>query len=110
DALKTLLQHWKTTTGLGAAPKAAWKQQKFASDAGNAAVSDDTADPDRDGVINLLEYAFSSDPLNASADALPTSSLTMIDGKPVLGITFRRSLTATDLRYQVEFSTDQVTW
>jgi hypothetical protein len=110
EALKTLLQYWKTTTGLGEPPKTAWKQQKFGSDASNSAVSSDTADPDHDGVVNLLEYAFGSDPVNARDTSLPTPSLTMVDGKPVLGITFRRSLIATDLRYQVEFSTDQVTW
>lgn len=110
EALKTLLQHWKTTTGLGTPPKAIWRQQKFSVDSGNSAVAGDNADPDRDGVINLLEYAFGSDPLNSRAVALPTPSLSIADGQRVLGITFQRSLSATDLRYQVEYSSDQITW
>jgi hypothetical protein len=110
EALKTLLQYWKTTTGLGAAPKEGWKQQKFGSDASNAAISGDDADPDKDGVVNLLEYAFGSDPVNGRDEALPKPSMTVVDGKPVLGITFQRSLSATDVRYQVEYSSDQVTW
>jgi hypothetical protein len=110
EALRTLLQHWKTTTGLGAAPKEAWKQQKFGSNSNNTAVSGDLADPDGDGVNNLLEYAFGTDPVNGRDLSLPKPSLTIVDGSPRLTITFQRSLSATDLRYQVEYSIDQQNW
>ena len=105
-----LLQHWKTTTGLGAAPKIAWQQQKFGANATNPDVAGDLADPDGDGVSNLLEYAFASEPMNGGNAALPQPSVANTNGATQLAITFQRSLSATDVQYQVEVSTDLQSW
>lgn len=84
---------------------------------GNAAT---TADPDGDGLSNLLEYALGLDPLSAGTPAadmggnggkgLPT--LTTVDDAGIarLEITFIRPPDRDDLRYTVEVSDDLVTW
>jgi hypothetical protein len=54
---------------LAITPRATWRQTHFgtAQNSGNAA---DTADPDHDGIINILEYAFNTDPNAASANPI----------------------------------------
>jgi hypothetical protein len=61
----------------------------------------DMADPDLDGVANLMEYAFGSLPLDSQSTPDITGSQTP-DGK--LAISFPR-LGAPELTYTVEFST-----
>ncbi|MBI2512564.1 MAG: immunoglobulin domain-containing protein [Opitutae bacterium] len=82
-----------------------WRQTHFGSTAnsGNAA---DAADPDGDGLSNLVEYALGLDPAAAS-----------VSGAPVAGAasgnwtyTFTRPSDRSDLTYEVEASTDLVNW
>ena len=42
---------------------AEWQTRVFGADAGNPAISGETADPDRDGRSNLMEYATGTDAL-----------------------------------------------
>jgi hypothetical protein len=87
------------------APVELWRQQKFGSWQPTAA-SDDFADPEGDGIPNLLEYTFDSNPLVASPAALPQVGTTPTH----LTFSFQRNLTATDLTYTVEGSPDLATW
>lgn len=87
-------------------PFVSWQIQKFGANAGNTAIAGDSADPDGDGICNLLEYAFNSDPLTPYTGTLPTvgssgSSLTL---------TYLQNDSATDLTYTVESTADFVTW
>lgn len=61
-----------------------------------------TADPDKDGCNTLLEYAFRTDPNSASSASLPVAGL---EGGS-LTLTYTQLLSATDLTYTVEESTD----
>ena len=47
-----------------------WRFNTFGTDANNPLIAGDTADPDRDGLPNLLEYALGRLPLTAEAPAL----------------------------------------
>jgi uncharacterized delta-60 repeat protein len=47
-----------------------WRQSHFGF-AVNTGVAADTADPDQDGLENLVEYAFGLDPLNTDSASLP---------------------------------------
>jgi autotransporter-associated beta strand protein len=110
---------WRTTydgsstTGVvlsvEAAPKPfeAWQAARFGTQATDPAIAGDAADPDRDGIVNLLEYALALDPKAAPATtgtpghtALPAVART----GSRLTLTYRRSTAATDLAYTIEQS------
>ncbi len=59
-----------------ATPQEEWKRDYFpVPQHDDATVTGLTADPDRDGVINLLEYALASDPLQSGTGSLPVISV-----------------------------------
>ena len=68
------------------------------------------ADPDADGICNLLEYAFGGDPLRPSPpDILPRVATDLVDGNGVLSVSHLRRK-SSDLRYIAETSTDLQAW
>jgi hypothetical protein len=67
----------------------------------------ENADPDGDGIPNLLEYAFARIPTIAD-NASPTTALAVASGR--LQIAFQRDERATDLTYEVQASDDLSTW
>jgi hypothetical protein len=97
-----------TTTSL--TPIESWRDTNFGqtNSAGDAA---DDADPDGDGIVNLMEYALtdsgtSLDPNVASTVGLPT--VTVESSK--LKMSFKRNTSATDVKYEIEASDDLTTW
>ena len=89
------------------APREAWRHARFGTDQpiGNAA---DLADPDGDGLPNLLEYALNREPLAAGGATATTHSIDAPTGK--LRFTFRRARPAHELTYTVQASSDLATW
>ena len=81
-----------------------WRLAKFGAEANNSAIAGDLADPDGDGIVNLLEYAFSHQPL--AFEAPPSFDL----GTGELSLTYRFNLLAPDLTYVVQKSTDAANW
>ena len=65
-----------------------------------------TADADHDGLNNLLEYAFHTDPNVASVTALP--HVGMESG--FVTLTYTKLMSATDLSYTVEESATLASW
>lgn len=83
---------------------AAWKSLKFtAPELLDSAVSGNTADPDKDGLSNLLEYATGTEPKTANS-----SSVTVAPVSGVLNLTFNRILDAK-LTYTVKGTDNLVT-
>jgi hypothetical protein len=78
-------------------PSQAWRQQNFGANWTNDAIASDNADPDKDGISNLLERALGSDP--NKADAASTPQVNAASGR--LTINFTRSTAATDLTLSV---------
>jgi hypothetical protein len=76
----------------------AWQAAAFASDRFAADLAGELADPDRDGVANLLEYATGSLPWRADFASLPAVSFR--GGRMVLA--FPRSPLATDATLRIE--------
>ncbi|MDX2111099.1 MAG: hypothetical protein SFY80_12730 [Verrucomicrobiota bacterium] len=73
----------------------------------NPADRDPLADPDGDGVPNLLEYAFNLSPTAADGmDARPTVQLE----QDKVSITFFRDAAKSDIIYMVEGSDDLQAW
>lgn len=87
-------------------PHEAWALEHFGTNANNPAISGDLADPDGDGVDNLLEYATASDPNTPATD--PTVLAIYNGGN--FQLTFHRNPSATDLTYVVKYSDSLANW
>ena len=86
-------------------PYDAWRFARFSSPQLAApAVSGETADPDADGLNNLLEYAFGGEPLAADAPARQPSVAASPDGH--LTLTYFQPADRADLAYSVEWTAD----
>jgi len=77
-----------------------WRFEQFGVDTNNPAVSGETADPDNDGIVNLLEYGLNLNPNLESVVGLPTPQLDPDCG--CLTLTYTKVLGATDLVYTPE--------
>ncbi len=86
-------------------PVQSWRLQYFGTslDSGSAA---DTANPAGDGVCNLVKYALGMNPDVNSIAGLPVMS---VSGGH-LELQFDRNLSATDVTYTVEASSDLANW
>lgn len=87
-------------------PQEAWRHARFGTDASTPTTAP-TADPDGDGLANLLEYALDRDPLASGSTAATTAAMA---SQAHLTLTFFRARPASELTYQVWGSSDLVTW
>jgi len=78
----------------------AWRTKQFGISTNNPAISGDLADPDGDGVANLLEYALDGDPNVADAGSLPVPAGDAACG--CLSLIYTKTIAATDLIYTPE--------
>ncbi len=67
-------------------------------------VSGPAADPDQDGVSNVLEYAFAMSPSVPSVANLPRTVTVPVSADTFVGVTYTRLKGATDLVFTPEFS------
>ncbi len=89
-------------------PIDAWRFSRFtATELANPAISGDLADVEKDGIVNVVEYALDLDPKTVNVNALPTAYVNA-GGYPTLSYTAVQS--AVDIHYLVEISTNLVTW
>ena len=93
-----------STLTLQEPPFQSWLFDAFGSNANNLAIADDTADPDHDGMENLLEYGLNANPNLSSATAQPAGGVQKIGGIDYLTLTYVRDTSKTDLTYQAESS------
>jgi len=98
---------YSTTTIPASSGYFAW--QSLYSWSASTSLSD--ADPNQNGVPNLLEYALDLNPLSQSPPTLPVPGWDMDtpDG-PWLTFTYRHNLKAQDLMYEILSSEDLQTW
>lgn len=93
-------------------PTTQWRTTYFNStQLADPNVSGPTADPDADGLKNLLEYALGLTP--GTADTLSTRvthDLVNISGSNYLRLSIIRNPAATDITLTVEVSSDLITW
>ena len=86
-------------------PYETWHGSRFTADDVTAGLTTLTADFDRDGVPNLLEYAFGRDP-----KAADTTGVTPNVSGGKMRIAFPRDPAATDITYTVQASSNLSTW
>src|SRR5690606_14438703 len=84
-----------------------WSARVFGGETDPALVAAE-ADPDGDGLANLLEYAFATDPLAANTGDSAPNLTTTPSGDLVFE--FRRAKATDDLRFTVQTSTDLAAW
>jgi cellulase/cellobiase CelA1 len=88
------------TSGIRATPWEVWQSGKFSVDElADLTSTGPHADPDRDGVRNVLEYATAMNP--TASDAIP-QNLTKTES--AIEFVYRKNKAATDIIYQVEWS------
>ena len=95
-----------TVTLTPVATYAAWRIAWFGDAAGDPAIADPEADPDRDGLDNLTEYALGSDPLQAAA----TVGTPGRDENGRLTLTYQTWVAAEDIAVTPVFCSDLVSW
>ena len=90
---------------------AAWLTRFFtAAEQADPTVSGNAADPDGDGVPNLLEYALGLPPRTGGVNGLPTVGQTVINGNTYLTLTYTQVFANTDITYVPQVSGDLVAW
>jgi hypothetical protein len=77
-----------------------WRLMEFGTNANNAAISGDLADPTGNGIVNLLAYALNLNPNIPSVQGLPTSQID--PACHCLTLTYTEVLSAIDLAYSAE--------
>lgn len=94
------------TVTVNGTPSQQWRQQYFGNvlTSGSAA---DTADPDNDGMENLMEYALGLSPTSAGAEGSRiVADRETISTSNYLRLTITKNPSATDVTYVVEVSSD----
>jgi hypothetical protein len=86
-------------------PYNVWKLAEFGANANNPAIAGDSADPDHDGIVNLLEYAFATNPNLAN-----TNQFTGNFSGQQFQLQFPRNTSASDLTYIIQTSGNLTTW
>jgi hypothetical protein len=88
------------TVNVTGTPSQTWRFQNFATTA-NSGIAADMADPDKDGVVNLLEQALATDPNSASFVGMPVVA---IEGGN-LTLTYTRNKSAmAELNFAAEWA------
>lgn len=85
---------------------ASWRIDQFGIDASDERIAGADADPNGDGISNLLKYAFHLDPEMDSLKGLP---IVRNDGNSII-VSFTKLIDSNDLIYLVERSSDLSAW
>ena len=89
------------------APFTTWRNANFtAGELADNAISGANADPDHDGLVNLLEHAFRLPPKAASVSPVQISSL----AADAIFVTYPQNVDATDVFLSVQQTTNLTTW
>ena len=89
-------------------PMDAWRFSKFTTaELADPSLSGDLADFEKDGIVNLHEYAFGLEPKTSDTGGLPIVSL---QPSGALAIAYTHVKSATDITYIVEVSNDLALW
>jgi hypothetical protein len=97
----------KSVTANFLSPYQNWNVGYFtAEEISGTELSAPTSDPDGDGLLNLIEYAFNLNPRQSSLSGQPFQG----ENGGNLTLTYQKDTAKTDISYQVEVSGDLTVW
>lgn len=102
----------ETTVAIDIGGIEVWRAGVFGADANDPLIAGDEADPEGDGLVNLIEYALGLDPLAADGGgALVLESVTLGD-ETYLRLTVKRKAVVADATFVVEATSnlDAASW
>jgi hypothetical protein len=110
EILATGSEPWDVDLDLRCGNYTEWVQRCFRRDATPTQTAPE-ADPDGDGIPNVVEYALNLSPMHADRSALPTGFVAV---GPTQGdyqaVNYRRRTGTSDLHYEVQVSTNLTDW
>jgi hypothetical protein len=110
EILATGSEPWDVDLDLRCTNYTEWVQRCFRRDATPAQTTPD-ADPDGDEIPNAVEYAFDLSPLHADRSELPAGFVAVGPTQgDYHGVNYRRRTGTSDLRYDVQVSTNLTAW
>lgn len=95
DSIRIIVDNSVPVTGMDA-----WQQSNWPG-VTDPAIIGPAADPDRDGLDNLLEYALGADPKFADDTVLPIIGIDKIEGQSYLTLTYRHRTDDPTLLFEV---------
>ena len=102
--------NWRVSRTAGGSPGADDRPRYATWLAANGGSGDEYADPEGDGLGNLLEYALAGEPAVNSQSPMPVAAVQqlIVSGVPgnYLTVTFKTPFGAEDIVWKVEFTTD----
>ena len=99
-----------TTVTIQETPFATWQFQHFGGNANVIAIGGPAADPDGDGLSNLVEYVLGLDPAANSSPGTPIQTSVSSGGQTYLALAFTRDTTVSDATCVVEQTLDLQSW
>lgn len=88
-----------------------WRHSNFTGpELLNALVSGDTADPDHDGIANLIEFALGGLPKTADPSFLPDPGMATVGANQHLTFTYKRRVSPSAITVMPETSADLTVW
>ncbi len=90
---------------LAGTPFELWQLAEFGANA-DPLIAGEAATPAHDGISNRIKYALGLDPLTDSVESLP--DVAVVGG--ALTLTYNKVLSAIDILYTVEWTSDLITW
>jgi hypothetical protein len=87
-------------------PYQTWATSEFGANATVASIGGESADPNHNGVPNLLEYAFNSNPLQTGTEPLPVASMVTVGDDEYLAITYTMLNGTPGVTYTVQVTSD----
>ena len=88
-----------------------WRAQYFtAAELDNPGISGDGADPDRDGIPNLVEYAFNLNPRVATHPGVPRAFVQNVSGQSYLQVQYTQRNAPAGVQYLLQTSADLLSW
>ena len=102
--------NYQFATNPGTSAYQSWQYSKFtAPELANPLISGGNADPEGDGISNILEFSFGGDPKVSDVSILPTSEITEVASDSYMSLRYRRPLVGM-VNFSPQSSSNLIDW